>query len=486
MAKYILSIDQSTTATKAILFDEQAELIGRHNIEHRQLHPQPGWVEHDPLEIYASTVEAVKTVLVKTGIDKKDVAVLSITNQRETTLLWESGGEPVNNAVVWQCCRAQSITKQKEIASEADYIEQATGLKLSPYFSAAKARWLYEHAQTDQRLLFGTMDSWLIYKLTGSHATDYSNASRTQLFNIHTLQWDDRLLNLFGLSSLQMPQVYDSDRIFGYTTVEGIFDRPIPVAGVMGDSHGALFGQHCWSKGMGKATFGTGSSVMMNIGSEPLCSKNGLATSIAWRMAGKVEYVFEGNINCSGDTIKWMVDELGILPSAKLSQEYAEKVPSSQGVYLVPAFVGLGAPHWRSEARAIICGLFRDANKYHLVRAGLESIAYQIADIVIPMLEDAQMELSELRVDGGPTNNTLLMQFTADLLGTTIVKNKLEELSALGAAYAGGLTVGVWESKEQLCAFRRTGSEFKRSMPQEEIDAYYGGWKAAVRLITEK
>ncbi len=482
MGKLILAVDQSTTATKAILFGERAELVGRCDIAHRQLHPQPGWVEHDPLEIYANMVAAIRGVLAQTNASRCDVAVLSITNQRETTLIWDSDGNPVYNAVVWQCCRAKDIVKLPHIAARADEIEQATGLKLSPYFSAAKARWILDQAQARGPLFFGTMDSWLIYKLSGRHATDSSNASRTQLYNIHTLRWDERLLELFGLQSLRMPQVLDADAVYGETTAEGLFEKPIPIAGVMGDAHGALFGQHCWERGMGKATLGTGSSVMVNIGNMPLRSDNGLATSVAWSMCGRTEYVLEGNVICSGDTLKWLAEELDILPSADKSLEYAGNVPSSQGVYLVPAFAGLGAPHWDSEARALICGLFRDANKYHIVRAGLESIAYQARDVVDAMKRDAAMTLSELRVDGGPTSNPLLMQFMSDMLGTVIVKTELQELSALGAAYAGGLAAGVWKSRNDIAALRRVSGEYRPSMPAAEVETLYAGWTAAVRL----
>lgn len=485
MSMYVLAIDQSTTATKALLFDEHAELIGRCNKAHKQIHPEPGWIEHDPEEIYTNTVLAIKGVLAQTNTDKKKVAVLSITNQRETTLIWDANGKPVYNAVVWQCARAESITKEPKIYDHAKYIEETSGLKLSPYFSAAKAKWICDHARTGPQLYFGTMDSWLIYKLTGNHATDYSNASRTQLFNIRSLEWDWNLINIFDLSYVQFPKVQDADSIFGYTTIEGFFDKPIPVAGVLGDSHAALFGQQCWSEGKTKATFGTGSSVMMNIGEKPLASKNGLATSIAWRLDGKAEYVFEGNINCSGDTLKWMVDELGILPNVNESQEYAKKVSSSEGVYVVPAFVGLGAPYWKSDARAIICGLFRSANKYHIIRAGIESMAYQLKDIVLPMLEDAGLSLSELRVDGGPTNNELLMQFVSDILNTKVIKNKIEEVSALGVAYIGGLTVGLWANRHQIEPMRGGGREYVCAMPIEAADKLYAGWRAAAKMLLQ-
>jgi len=435
------------------------------------------------MEIYQNMIAALKDLFSMGKVSPKDIAALSITNQRETTVIWNARGEPVCNAVVWQCGRAESIIKQPAIQDRADYIEKVTGLKLSGYFSAAKARWICDHTACDGPLYFGTMDSWLIYKLTGNHVSDYTNASRTQLFNIHTLEWDVNLLYIFGVSHLHMPEVRDCDSIFGYTTAEGIFEEPIPVAGVMGDSHAALFGQRCWSKGMGKATFGTGSSVMVNIGGSPLISKKGLATSIAWRISGETEYAFEGNIICSGDTIKWMVENLGIVPDAALSQEYALKVPSTQGIYIVPAFSGLGAPYWKSEARAIICGLFRDANRYHIVRAGLESIAYQIKDIVDLMAKNAGMRIFDLRVDGGASKNGMLMQFVADMLNATIIKNDIEEVSALGAAYLGGLAVKLWENKRQIGGLPMKKKSYVRTMDGEEAQCLYNGWKAAMNLV---
>lgn len=485
MAKVIVSVDQSTTTTKAFVFDAGAAQIGRFDVAHRQLHPQPGWVEHDPEEIFQNTRSAIAGVLEQTKISHKDIAAIAIANQRETTLLWDDNG-PLYNAVVWQCARAQEITERREIAESAGYVKQTTGLRLSPYFSAAKAKWILENAGRQGKTYFGTVDSWLLWKLTGRHATDYSNASRTQLFNIHTLQWDDTLLKLFGLESLQMPEVCDANQIFGYTTVGGLLSCAVPVAGVLGDSHAALFAQQCWHKGMAKATFGTGSSVMMHIGDTPVHSQSGLATSIAWGMDGLTEYVLEGNINCSGDTLKWLKDELGILPDVEQSQSDAQKVPSSQGVYLVPAFVGLGAPHWRSDVRAVICGLSRDSNRYHIIRAGLESIAYQIKDVVTAMAQDANMQLDELRVDGGPTKNGFLMQFVADQLNTRIVKSQMDTLSALGAAYAGGLAVGLWDDRESIRKLWCVSKLYMPQMSPAEADKGYEGWQQALGQLMHR
>ncbi len=479
--RYVLAIDQSTSSTKAILFDEEARLVKRCNIDHKQIHPQAGWLEHDPIEIYENTIKAMREVT--SDINREQVEAVAVTNQRETTMLWDANtGRPIQNAIVWQCGRAETITKRKSILDMQDAIAQKTGLKLSPYFSAAKACWIIENADVSGKsLMFGTMDAWLVWKLTGNHATDFSNASRTQLFNINECKWDDELVALFGLKDTKMPEVKFSDEIFGMTTAEGLFNNPVPVSGVMGDSHGALFGQQCWKRGMGKCTFGTGSSVMMNIGDKPIASKNNLATSVAWGIGGKIEYVFEGNINSTGDTIMWLVNELGILPDSKMSEEYARKVPSSQGVYLVPAFMGLGAPYYKSEARAIIAGLFRDANKYHIVRAALEAIAYQIKDIVDLMLKDAEISFEELRVDGGPTNNTLLMQFVADMLNLRIIKNEIEELSALGSAYAAGLATGIYKDRESLAGLYRVNGEYQRQMDEKTAAGLYDGWKLAIK-----
>lgn len=482
MDRFIVSVDQSTTATKAFVFDAAARQVGRFDVAHRQIHPQPGWVEHDLDEIFENTRRAIAGVLEQTRLNHAQIACLSLSNQRETTAVWNKGG-PVYNAVVWQCPRAQDITGRPEIAGRADYVHHATGLQLSPYFSAAKAKWIVENARPGAAY-FGTVDSYLIWRLAGRHATDYSNASRTQLFNIHTLKWDDELIGLFGLESLNMPEVCESDSIFGYTDVDGLLERKVPLAGVLGDSHAALFAQQCWRKGMGKATFGTGSSVMLNIGDKPILSESGLATSIAWGMSGGVEYVFEGNINCSGDTLKWLKDELGVVDDVSRTGEYASRVPSSQGVYLVPAFVGLGAPHWRSDVRAIVCGLSRDSNKYHVIRAGLESIAYQIKDIVMPMQRESSLRLGELRVDGGPTNNDFLMQLVADQLGTRIVKSSLDTLSALGAAYAGGLAAGVWTSREVLSPLWQVKKAYERRISAKDADDSYEGWKRAVGMLT--
>jgi glycerol kinase len=485
MGKYILGIDQSTAATKAIIFDKTASVVGRVDVPHRQYYPRPGWVEHDPVEIYRNVIGSIRQVLEKTKTEAREIEAISVTNQRETTVMWDAAGNPVYNAVVWQCARAEELIRAPAISNQRDYITDATGLILSPYFSAGKARWLKDHAANAAKpLFFGTMDSWVIFKLTGSHATDYSNASRTQLFNINTLQWDDKLRMIFDLGDVTMPAVKSADEIFGYTSAEGIFPKQVPVCGVMGDSHGALFAQQCWQKGMAKCTFGTGGSIMMNIGREPLKSGNRIGTSIAWGLSGAVEYVFEGTIICMGDTIKWLMDEMGLIASSSQSEEYAEKIPSTEGVYLVPAFIGMGPPHWKPNTRALVCGIHRHAGKYHIVRAGVESIAYQIRDIIDPMLKDAGADLEELRADGGPTGNAFLMRFTADILRTPVLVNSVEELSALGAVYAGGLAAGFWKSRDEIRRLFKAAKTYIPQMPSAESDTLYAGWSDAVKLLT--
>lgn len=475
---YNITIDQSTFSTKAMLFDEEANMIARVNKNHRQISPETGWVEHNPDEIYNNTKEVVAELVRRQAVSCRELKYISITNQRETTVMWDESGKPVYNAVVWQCARAQDIVNRSGIADRADYIKDTSGMPLTPYFSAAKACWIKEHADRDRKLYFGTMDSWLIYKLTGNHYTDFSNASRTQLMDIKRLCWDQELIRIFGLEDVVFPKILPADAFYGETDFDGILDGPVPIYGVLGDSHGALFGQQCWQSGTGKCTFGTGSSVMVNIGDKPLMSDDGLVTSVAWNISGQTNYVYEGNINCTGDTLNWLKNELGILPEANVSEEFAVRAGDSNGVYIVPAFLGLGAPYYDAQARGLICGLFRDANRYHIVRAALESTAYQINDII--SLIKSKVEMKELRVDGGGTNNRFLMQFVADICNLKIVKNRLEELSALGAYYAGGLGAGRFKSMDEISCLYRKAGEFNSEMSSEKADALYGGWKDAV------
>lgn len=484
MADYMIGIDQSTTTTKAIVFNRNAEVVARSDVNHKQIHPKQSWVEHDPEEIYTNLVKVINDVIIKASLVPDDIAGISVTNQRETTMLWTPDGKPVYNAIVWQCPRAKNIVERAEIDSEREYIRDATGLQLSPYFSLGKAAWINENIRPKGDVLFGTMDSWIIWKLTGHHVTDYSNASRTQIFNIHEMQWDKKIINLFGLDNVSFPEVLSSDVIYGETTVEGLFKKPVPVAGDMGDSHGALFAQQCWKSGMGKCTFGTGGSIMVNIGSKPAKSNNLLNTSIAWNLSGKTEYVLEGTVVCLGDTIKWLINEMHLIKDSGEAEGIAAPMDSTEGVYIVPAFGGLGAPYWRSDVKAMICGLHRYAGREHIVRAGLESITYQIKDIIDPMMKDANIQLKELRVDGGPTHNKFLMQFTADILKVKIITNSVEELSALGAVYAGGLAIGFWKNKDEIAALKKEAEIYECKMSDEVSAGLYKGWREAVSMLT--
>jgi glycerol kinase len=488
--KYILAIDQSTSATKVMLFDASANLVHRVSLPHRQYYPAEGFVEHDPEEIFANTVKGMTEVLQQKGVEASDLAVVSITNQRETSLIWDkTTGKPIANAAVWQCQRGKDYCKSLNQQGYGAKIREKTGLLIDPYFSASKLRWLMnnidgakEKAQNGD-LLLGTMDSWLLWKLTNGkvHATDYSNACRTMLFNINTLKWDEELISLFELHPSMFPEVRYSDRIFGETDPSVVFNSPVPVAGLLGDSHAALFGQNCFEPGMAKATYGTGSSIMMNIGTQPLTSPEGLVTSIGYGRAGEIVYVFEGNIHCTGDTINWMVNDAELISSPAESEQLALSVNDNNQVYFVPSFVGLGAPYWDNRARACISGMARNTKKAHIVRAALESIAYQIKDLIDLMVENASVLFREMRVDGGPTRNNFLMQFQSDMLRKEVVRCNIEEISALGAAFMAGLACGFWNDLEQIKSLRKVDKTFTPAMSSEENKKLYSGWKMAVK-----
>ena len=490
--RYILVIDQGTSATKAVLVGEDGHIAARFDTKHVQSYPQPGWVEHDPEEIAVRVSEAVRGVLQASGIDPAGIAAVSVSNQRETAMIWDRAtGRPVYPAIVWQCNRAEAICRRMEAEGKADMVRRKTGLVLSPYFSAAKLAWILENVPGAREraergeLAAGTMDAWLVWQLTGGavHATDWSNASRTQLLNLETLAWDPELLDAFGLPASLMPRLLDSDAVFGETTVGGLLPAPVPVTGVMGDSHAALFGQLCFRRGMVKTTYGTGSSIMMHIGDKPLASDGGLVTSIAWGRGGRVEYVLEGNLNCTGAVIKWLVDDLGLIASSREAGTIAASIADTDGVYLVPAFVGLGAPYWESRARAAITGMTRGTGKAQVVRAAEECIAYQVKDIVDRMAHDAGISIRELRVDGGPTRDAFLMQFQADMLGLRVTAGHAEELSARGAALMGGLTTGLWESPEALEALDFPATVYEARMDGETRNRLYAGWQHAVQGV---
>lgn len=491
--KYIIAIDQSTSATKAVLFDEQCQLISRKNVAHKQYYPKPGWVEHDPEEIYTNTIEAIRLLMAENK--KQDASYsLAITNQRETVVVWNKiTGKPVYNAVVWQCQRGTDICNDLKQRGYTELIQEKSGLLIDPYFAASGAKWILDNVDgaresaNKNELLMGTIDSWLIWKLTGGkvHATDYTNASRTLLFNIHTLDWDDDLLNLFTIPRSMMAKPQPCDSIFGETTVEGLFDTPITIAGVLGDSHGALVGQMCFEAGMGKATYGTGSSVMVNIGEKAVKAPQGLVTSVGFAAQDKVFYAFEGNIHCTGATIKWMTEKLQLISSPSVIEEYALSVPDNGGVYLVPAFAGLGAPWWNSQAKAMICGMTLGTERGHICRAALEAIAYQIKDLIDLMTNHAGIALKELRVDGGPTKNNLLMHFQADMLNACINRSDIEEASAMGAVIMNGLAREVWKDMNEVAALRTTDNRILPDMTEEKRNKLYRGWTEAVQTVNK-
>lgn len=490
--EYIISIDQSTQGTKALLFNKEGELCIRTDLPHRQIVNEQGWVSHDGEEIYQNTIQVIKNVLELAKVSPDDVSGIGISNQRETAIMWDrETGKPVDHAIVWQCARAAKICERKEIEDMTEQVRLKTGLKLSPYFTAAKICWLLENAEgaaeraREHKICHGTMDSYLVYRLTKGevYATDYSNASRTQLFNIFSLSWDQEICDAFGIDVKNLPEVRDSNACFGYTDCEGVFSEPIPIHAVMGDSHAALFGQNCRSDGMTKVTYGTGSSIMMNIGYTPILSSNGLVTSLAWGINGRPEYVLEGNLNYTGAVISWLKDNVKLIESASETEVLANEANKEDGLYLIPAFTGLGAPYWDSNARAAIVGMDRTTGKAELVRAALESIAYQIADIVKAMERDSQKKIGVLRVDGGPTRNKYLMQFQSDIARSEVAISRIEELSGTGAAFMAGMALGVW-GEEIFDTIK--WDQVSPAMDKEASARKYNGYKDAVGLIRTK
>lgn len=485
--KYIISIDQSTQGTKALLFDGEGHLLRRTDMAHRQIVNEKGWVSHDPEEIYRNTIRVVKDLVEESGIDRSLVQGIGISNQRETTLIWDKEtNEPIADAIVWQCSRAADICERPEIKAAAEKIREKTGLRLSPYFPAAKMTWLLENTEegqelaTKHHLCFGTIDTWLVYRLTKGHdyKTDYSNASRTQLFNIFTLKWDEEICKLFGIQAEDLPEVCDSDSEFGQTDFEGFFEKPIPIHAVLGDSHGALFGQGCLGRGDIKATYGTGSSIMMNIGETPVLSTHGVVTSLAWGMNGKVNYVLEGNINYTGAVISWLKDDVRLIDSPGETETLCREAISDDELYFVPAFTGLGAPHWKSNAKASLTGITRTTGKAEIVRAGVECIAYQITDVVRAMEADAGARVNALRVDGGPTKNGYLMQFQSDILGADVLVPDAEELSGIGAAYAAGIAMGIYTMDLFNNMKRKT---YSKEMDENMREKKYKGWTKTIQ-----
>ncbi|WP_372772651.1 glycerol kinase GlpK [Mangrovibacterium sp.] len=488
-ASYLLAIDQSTSGTKAILFSRNGKLINRITIPHKQYYPQNGFVEHDPLEIFGNTCQAVRQVTETQSISEEKIAGIAITNQRETAMIWnKTTGEPVANAAVWQCQRGTEMCRELKGKGLEEMIRSKTGLIIDPYFSASKLSWIMKNTPglkelaAKGELLLGTMDSWLLWKLTDGkvHATDHSNASRTMLFNIHSMEWDQELIDLFGLNRNMFPEVRFSDDIFGHTTPNILFKQAKPISGLIGDSHGALFGQNCFKPGMAKATYGTGSSIMMNIGEKALTPPEGLVTSIGYSCKKQIHYVFEGNIHCTGDTLNWLKNDVGMIQQASETENLANSVSDNNGVYFVPAFVGLGAPYWDNQARACLSGMGRNTTKAHIVRAALESIAFQVNDLISLMENKGGIQLKELRVDGGPTRNKFLMQFQSDLLQQEVSPSEIEEASALGSAYMAGLAFGFWRDLQELKELRTAGKTYSPRMSATDVESLVKGWQKAV------
>ncbi|MGZ4106106.1 MAG: glycerol kinase GlpK [Tumebacillaceae bacterium] len=488
--RYVLALDQGTTSSRAILFDAQGQAVATAHVPFAQHYPQPGYVEHDALEIWQSQQQAMQAVLEQAAISPQQVAAIGITNQRETTVIWERDtGKPIGPAIVWQCRRTAERCDELVAQGQADTIRSKTGLVVDAYFSATKAEWLLdrepglrERAERGE-LLFGTIDTWLLWNLSGKrlHLTDVTNASRTMLFNIHTRAWDEELLALFRIPRAMLPTVHPSSHVYGMTDAQ-VFGAEVPIAGIAGDQQAALFGQGCFTPGMAKNTYGTGCFLLMNTGEQPIRSQHGLLTTIAWQIGDHVTYALEGSVFVAGAGVQWLRDELRIIDDASETETLAKSVPDSDGVYIVPAFTGLGAPYWDAYARGTIWGLTRGTNRAHIARAMLESIAYQTRDVLDSMQADAGLSVADLLVDGGAVQNEFLMQFQADLLGTSVVRPVHHESTARGAAFLAGLAVGFWDSPESLAALiGQANTTFTPQMTAEERNRLYRGWLRATQ-----
>ncbi len=486
--RYILALDQGTTSSRAILYDVDGRIVKIAQKEFPQIYPQAGWVEHDPMEIWGSQSGVVSELLATTGIAAEEIAALGITNQRETTIIWDKKtGKPVYNAIVWQCRRTSGICDELKADGLEDYIRNSTGLVIDAYFSATKIKWILDHVEGARdraqrgELLFGNVDTWLIWNLTRgrAHVTDYSNASRTMLYNIHDLKWDDRILKALDIPPSMLPEVKPSSSIYGATDAR-LFGAEIPIAGDAGDQQAALFGQACYAPGMVKNTYGTGCFMLMQTGETPARSEHGLLTTIAWGIDDKVYYALEGSIFIAGAAIQWLRDNLRVIYDSYDSEYFATKVPDSQGVYVVPAFTGLGAPYWDMYARGAILGITRGTTRNHIIRATLESIAYQTRDVLELMRRECGIDLCELRVDGGACVNNFLMQFQSDILGVPVERPSIVETTALGAAYLAGLAVGFWKSREEIADKRKVDQRFEPAMDDETRSRLYAKWKKAV------
>ena len=487
--KYILSIDQGTTSSRAIIFNHQGEIVATGQHEFEQFFPKPGWVEHDANEIWTSVLSCISDALRIADVQPEQIEGVGITNQRETTVVWDKHTKkPIYNAIVWQSRQTEDICQELRDAGHNDLFREKTGLLIDPYFSGTKVKWILDNVEGAREkaeqgdLLFGTIDTWLVYKLSGgkAHVTDCSNASRTLMFNIYDLKWDDELLDILTVPKSMLPEVCESSEVYAKTVDYHFFGQEVPIAGIAGDQQAALFGQACFEKGMAKNTYGTGCFMLMNTGDEGIASKNGLLTTLAWGLNGKVEYALEGSIFVAGSAIQWLRDGLQMIETSPQSEKLATKVDSTEGVYVVPAFVGLGTPYWDSDARASVLGLTRGTGREHLVRATLESIAYQTKDVLNAMIADSGIDLRTLRVDGGAVKNDFLMQFQSDMLNVPVERPVVQETTALGAAYLAGLAVGFWESQDEIARKWSVDHTFKSELAEEKREQLYSGWKKAV------
>lgn len=485
-----MSIDQDTRATRAIIFDKEGNLKWSAEKEIEQIYPQAGWVEHDANNIWIRTLQVIASVLIESGLKPHEIDSIGIANQRETTVIWDKKtGLPIHNAIVWQSEQTNEIAEELVEAGHQELVQEKTGLVINSYFSATKIIWLLDHVEGAREaaekgeLLFGTIDSWLLWKLTGGkvHATDYTNASRTMLYNIYDLEWDQEILDLLNIPASLLPEVRSSSEVYGHTTPAHFYGESIPVAGMAGDQHASLVGQAAFREGMVKTTYSTGAFIMMNTGTTPVKSENGLLTTIAYGLKGEVTYALEGSIFVAGIANDWLTDEMRLAREPEDLERYAERVDTTDNVYLVPAFSGLGAPHWDPNARGAILGLTRGSSKEQFIRAGLESIAYQTRDVLNTMVEDAGIDIPTLRVHGGVARNNFLMQFQADILGKKIERSKIEETTALGAAYLAGLASGFWKDVEEVEAYWETDGEFKPEMSEDKREDLYAGWQDAVK-----
>ncbi|MBN8193243.1 glycerol kinase GlpK [Bacillus sp. NTK074B] len=489
METFILSLDQGTTSSRAILFNKKGEIVHTAQKEFTQYFPKPGWVEHSANEIWGSILAVIASVLSESSVKPDQIEAIGITNQRETTVVWDKEtGDPVYNAIVWQSRQTAGICEELKSKGLNETFRDKTGLLIDAYFSGTKVKWILDNVEGVKekaeagKLLFGTIDTWLIWKMSGgtAHVTDYSNASRTLMYNIHELKWDEEILDILGVPANMLPEVRPSSEVYGKTVPYHFFGREIPIAGAAGDQQAALFGQACYEKGMAKNTYGTGCFMLMNTGEKAVKSDNGLLTTLAWGIDGKVEYALEGSIFVAGSAIQWLRDGLRMLKDAKDSQDYAEKVDSTDGVYVVPAFVGLGTPYWDSDVRGAVFGLTRGTSKEHFVRATLESLAYQTKDVLTAMEADSGISLKKLRVDGGAVKNDFLMQFQSDLLSVPVERPVVNETTALGAAYLAGLAVGFWKDREEISKQWNKDKQFEPEMDTHTQQELYDGWKKAV------